>query len=264
MDETSLLESWRIQCRVIIALMQRHFIAMYGRSGVGFLMLFIEPLILMVCLVALITVRKMRSHVTFPLLAFALSGWGILWICRYPINKMGSAVYGNISFLYHRYIKLLDLLISRATMLVMATLTSFIFLYAIYKAVIDDYDYDIFYIFISLIIALWYTFSMSLIAGIIATYCKMGDKILIVLSVFHAFTTGSFFMVDWVPQQYQSMLLLFPLVNVTEMMRYGMFGDRVQCHFDLMYPVICNIVLTFFMFAILFRMKRVKALYGTT
>ena len=264
MEETPFLESLRIQLRVNIALIKRHFISMYGRTGVGFLMLFIEPFVIMAALVVLISVRRMQTVTTFPVLAFALSGWGIMWICRYPINKMGSAVYGNISFLYHRNIKLIDLLMSRAIMLVMATVTSFIFIFFLYSVFVEGKEYEMIYFFISLFLTLWYSFCISMLTGVIAAFNKMGDKWLILLSLFHAFTTGAFFMVDWLPKKYQTIALYFPLVHLTEMMRYGMFGNRVQCHFSLMYPIAFNIFLNFTVLAVLYRLLKLRISYGTS
>ena len=264
MEETPFLDSLRIQVRVNVALIQRHFISMYGRTGLGFLMLFIEPFVIMAALMVLVSVRRMQTSATFPVLAFAFSGWGIMWICRYPINKMGSAVYGNLSFLYHRNIKLIDLLISRAIMLLMATLTSFMFIFFLYTIFVEEKEYAMIYFYISIFLTLWYSFCSSILTGIIAAFNKMGDKWLVLLSLFHAVTTGAFFMVDWLPKRYQDIALYFPLVHLTEMMRYAMFGNRVQCHFSIIYPVFFNIFLNFTIFAVFYRLLKLRVSYGTS
>lgn len=256
------IEPLLIQRRVIVALMQRDFISIYGRDGLGFLMLFMEPLVIIGCLTVFVAYRHIAIHATFPMLSFTLSGWGIMWICRYPINKMHGAVAANASFLYHRNIKVFDLLISRSLFLLIGTVSSFSFLFVIYVSVFDNVIYDSGFFLLSLFLTAWYSFFMAMAAGAIGAYMKLGEKLIIVLSIFHAFSTGAFFMVDWLPEKYQSLILYLPLVHNTEMMRYGLFGNVVDCHFDILYPVMCNILLTFFVVMIVMFFSKTRNIHG--
>jgi capsular polysaccharide transport system permease protein len=264
MLKTPFRESLRIQIRVVLALIQRDFISLFGRKGFGFLMLFIEPLVIIGCLVVFISARRLNSSVSFPVLAFALSGWGLMWLCRYPINKIAGAIYGNASFLYHRNIKIRDILISRAIMLVVGSFSSFVILFLIYTLVVDEPLYDLGYFLLSLALTVWYSFFVTLLAGLIAGYAPMGDKLLIILSFVHAFCTGAFFMLDWLPQQYQDLLLYIPMINITEMIRYGMFGDRITCHFSVLFPVSFNIVMSFIVLFLIDFLSKTKNLHAVS
>ena len=55
MRKVTFAESFRIQRRVIGALICRDFIAIYGRNGLGFLVLFVEPLIIIGGIIAIST-----------------------------------------------------------------------------------------------------------------------------------------------------------------------------------------------------------------
>ena len=56
---------------------------------------------------------------------------------------------------------------------------------------------------------------------------------------------GSFFMLYWLPQKSRYIMLFFPPMNATEIMRRGYFGTSVPTYFDIPYTVECCIVLTF-------------------
>ncbi len=47
--------------------------------------------------------------------------------------------------------------------------------------------------------------------------------------------SGAFAMVDWVPKNFQDILLYSPSVNAVEMFRGGVFGPSLRVHYDLVY-----------------------------
>ena len=257
-------EAARIQIRVIKALIKREFIALYGRQGLGFLMMFAEPLVIMGFVIVIISYNRMVQRATFPVIAFVLSGWGIMWICRYPVTRMAGVLQANVSFLYHRQISIFDIFISRSILGVLSALVSFVVLLLIFIVAINESELnDPLSIIVSIFITAWYSLTLSFLSCILATYTFLRGRASILLGVSQIFLTGSFFMVDWVPMQYRPYVLLLPMVHATELMRYGMFGNIVNCYFSIPYIVLSNVVLTYFTLQFLSNMEKTRDAYST-
>lgn len=243
----------KIQIRVQKALIRREFIAMNGRQGLGFLMLFAEPLVIMGFLMALGVFRNVPHLGTgFPVYSFVISGWGVMWLCRYPMQRVGAAIAANLSFLAHRQITVLDLVFSRCLLMVVAVLASLSLIYLIYFTFfIDSRFNDPGIIVLGLLLALWYSFVSSVLGVAVSSYTILGGKFIILFAAAHIFITGALFMVDWLPLRYQGLLLLFPMVHATEMIRDGMFGNLVKCHYDIKYTCFFLLVYTYVSFRFL-------------
>jgi capsular polysaccharide transport system permease protein len=56
--------------------------------------------------------------------------------------------------------------------------------------------------------------------------------------------SGAVFMVDWLPPSAQELALWVPMVNGTEMVRDGYFGDVVRTHYSATYLVCADLVMT--------------------
>ena len=72
--KTSLLGSLAIQRRVISALMLREILTRYGRHNIGFLWLFIEPMMFSVGITILWTYMQIAKG-SMPVAGFALTGY---------------------------------------------------------------------------------------------------------------------------------------------------------------------------------------------
>lgn len=263
MDTTSFLVSLRLQIRVIRALVKRELLAMYGRKGLGFLTVFAEPLVIMGTVMTFVSLRRLHaSMMTFPVVPFVLSGWGVMWICRLPIMRMGGVLQANNAFLYHRYITVFDIFLGRLIIWTAATVTSFAVLFAGFMLVTEYALYDMSAVVGALLLAIWYAMALSLLCNALATYTFVGFRLLLVVSIGHVFITGALFMVDWVPYQYRGLVMLSPMVSVTEWMRYGFFGNLVTCYYDLPYVLGCNLVLTYLALQVLFKMVKTRDPYS--
>lgn len=253
LNRTEFGQSLAIQIRVIGALMRREMIVFYGRKGLGFLFIFVEPLVIMAVVMTLVSLRKhVNVNSVFPIYAFIFTGWGVLGLCRFVLRRVGTALIANSAFLYHRNIKPFDIMTSRVLILIFGVATSFWLLFALYMLFISKTPlYDIGYVVIAMALLYWYLFFLSIFTGVLGGYLPMGNKIAFVIGVSHGIGSGAFFMVDWLPKSVQDFVLLLPVVNVTEMIRYGFFGNLVVCHFDIFYVVKANLVIMFITMVVL-------------
>ncbi|WP_343040009.1 ABC transporter permease [Sphingomonas piscis] len=120
--------------RVLGALLLRELLTRYGRNNIGFLWLFVEPM-LFVAVVSVIW--SYMRHVTgsaIPIAAFALTGYSSILLWRNMPSRCIGALRGNKSLLYHRQVTLLDVYISRVLLEGLAVTTCFASLGIIFYA----------------------------------------------------------------------------------------------------------------------------------
>jgi len=246
MRETTFSESFRIQRRVIGALICRDFIAMYGRNGLGFLTLFVEPLVIIGGIIAISTLLRLRQQHAFPVTAFVVTGWGSLWLFRYPLTRLNGVVVVNASFLYHRNVKAMDIILARSIMMIGATVAALILIYLVAFSIAPMPMNDVFYFYLAIVLMLWYLFISCIFSGLLSTYVVLGDRLSLLYSLSMIIMTCPFVMVDWIPVVARKYILAIPFVHLTEMLRYGMFGNVVKCYFYPGYIVFCGIMFTFF------------------
>src|SRR6476646_10992212 len=109
----SLRTSWAIQRRVVWALVLREILSRFGRHNIGFLWLFVEPMMFTLGVTALWTLTKAVHGSNLPIAAFALTGYSsvLLW-SNMPALCIG-AIEPNLSLMYHRNVKVIDIFLAR-------------------------------------------------------------------------------------------------------------------------------------------------------
>src|SRR5437870_1657189 len=97
----SFMASVRIQRRIIGALVLRELLTRFGRRNIGFLWLFIEPMLFTAGVLGLWMLYH-RDRTPFPLTAFCISGYGTVLLWRNTIGRSGNAVEPNRALMHHR------------------------------------------------------------------------------------------------------------------------------------------------------------------
>jgi hypothetical protein len=118
--------SWTTARRVIGALLLRELLTRYGRNNIGFLWLFVEPM-LFVAIVSLVWVATRRIHgSSIPIVAFSLTGYTSLLLWRGMPSRCIGALKSNRSLLYHRQVTIMDVYFARVLLECMAVTTSLV------------------------------------------------------------------------------------------------------------------------------------------
>ncbi|WP_461832723.1 ABC transporter permease [Aquifex sp.] len=242
-----LYKAFKIQLRVVYALMMREIITRYGRENIGFLWLFLEPLVLILGVTLLWSYIRPHKEYWFPVQVFIFTGWMVnkLWMITVP--KAMQGIHANIGLLYHRYITPFDIILSRIVLEVTAMTGVFMFLSFILISVhIIEHPYNYFYIVIGWILACWFTFGFSfLVTSINILTNDLLQKIWSLISLALFISSGTFFLVEWLPPEVRPYVLLLPTVHNVEMVRYGFFGNKMHPYFDVAYSLQCNLFITF-------------------
>src|SRR5579872_983342 len=124
-NTSSLRRSLSIQFRVIGALLMREIITRYGRHNIGFLWLFVEPMMFTLGVTALWTFYKGVHGSSLPIVAFAITGYSSVLLWRNMPGRCSMAVQPNVPLLYHRNVRLIDLFITRVLLEMAGATTSF-------------------------------------------------------------------------------------------------------------------------------------------
>ena len=123
-----LWQAWNIQRRVIWALVLREMLTRYGRHNIGFLWLFVEPMLFTLGVTALWTATKTVHGSDLPIVAFAITGYSSVLLWRnMPVAAIG-ALAPNLSLLYHRNVRPIDIYLARLILEAAGATMSFVFL----------------------------------------------------------------------------------------------------------------------------------------
>ncbi len=242
---TSLSRSLAIQFRVIGALLMREVLTRYGRHNIGFLWLFVEPMLFTVGVTALWTFAKAAHGSNLPIVAFAVTGYSSVLLWRNMPGRCGNAIEPNLSLMYHRHVKVIDLFASRILLEIAGTTTSFVTLTLVFNAIgWMKPPEDITKIMLGWFMLAWFGSALALLIGALSARTEIVEKIWHPMAYLLFPMSGAVFMVDWLPPVAQRIVLLLPMVHGVEVLREGYFGSMVHAHYDLGYMAMCCLILS--------------------
>ncbi len=231
----SITHSFAIQRRVVGALVLREIITRYGRHNIGFLWLFIEPMMFTLGIASLWTFAKI-PHYGMPIVAFAITGYSSLILWRNMPNRCSEAILPNLGLLYHRNVKIIDIYYSRIILESAGTTLSFIILGVIFTSTnLMSPPEDILKVTLGWLMLVWFGASLGIVVGCLSRMSEIVEKIWHPMTYLMFPISGAGFMVDWLPKSAQEIILYLPMVHGTEILREGYFGSTIQAHYDISY-----------------------------
>lgn len=241
----SLRRSLVIQFRVIGALLMREVLTRYGRHNIGFLWLFAEPMLFTLGVTALWTLAKAGHLTNLPIVAFAVTGYSSVLLWRNMPGRCVNAIEPNLSLMYHRHVKVIDVFAARILLEIAGTTTSFATLMIVFMAIgWMNPPEEILSVVVGWCLLSWFGAALALTVGCLAARTELVEKIWHPISYLLFPLSGAVFMVDWLPATAQKMVLLLPMVHCVELLREGYFGSHVHAHYDIAYVVVWCAVLT--------------------
>lgn len=244
-NNSSLSRSLEIQLRVIGALLMREIITRYGRHNIGFLWLFVEPMMFTLGVTALWTLVGASHGSNLPIAAFALTGYSSVLLWRNMPGRCSGAIEPNLALMYHRHVKVIDIFASRILLEIAGTTASFIVLGLVFTAIgLIKPPEDILKIMLGWLMLSWFGAALALLIGALSERSEIVEKLWHPTSYILFPLSGAAFMVDWLPPGGQQFVLLLPMVHGVEILREGYFGSLVHAHYDLSYMAIVNLCIT--------------------
>jgi capsular polysaccharide transport system permease protein len=237
---SGLLRSAAIQIRVIGALVMREIITRYGRHNIGFMWVFVEPMMFTCGVLAVWSL--IHAHSTkLPLVPFVVTGYSTILLWRNTVGRCGNAVEPNRTLLHHRNVRVIDLFIARLLLEAAGATLSFMTLATLLTlAGLMPPPDDVLKCVVAWLLLAWFAMALGLIVGSLSALFEPVERIWHVASYLFLPLSGAFYMVDWLPAHAQPLALLLPTVNCTELLRAGFFGGGIHPHYDLPYVVAVN------------------------
>ena len=238
-----LAQAFRIQRRVLGALILREMSTRFGRDNLGYLWLFAEPLLLGSAIGAMHQVIGHGLPGGLHVLMFWVTGYMPFYMFRSVINRSPTTVLANQSLLYHRRITLLDIILARNLLEGGAVLGALIVFLAAFGMSLDLWpEQPALVVFgMAAMLALCHGAGLILAAG--AIYTDLIDRVIHLVTYITMPFTGAFFMVFWLPTDLQRQALWIPTVHCFEMIRRGLYGTQVPTSYDVSYVVAWIILL---------------------
>ena len=249
---TPFSRSLKIQFRVIGALLMREVLTRYGRHNIGFLWLFVEPMLFTLGVTILWTVSKAVHGTNIPIVAFALTGYSSVLLWRNMPSRCSGAIEPNLSLMYHRHVKVNDIFASRILLEFVGATLSFVFLSMFFFGMgWMKLPENILEVVLGWFLIAWFGASFAILIGALSAKSEVIEKLWHPFSYLLFPLSGSGFMVDWLPTSMQKIVLFLPMVHGVEIVREGFLGSSVHAHYDFGYVVIFCLCMTLLGLAIL-------------
>jgi capsular polysaccharide transport system permease protein len=237
--------SFSIQHRVIGALLMREIITRYGRRNIGFLWLFIEPMLFTLGLVFLRNMIFGRSYGGLPLEGFLLTGYSVLMLFRNIVSKLKSSIGANQGLLYHHNVRVMDLFYARFLLECAGATCSFIVLTFLFQYLgLIQWPVNLSKVIFAWLLLAWFSFGLALIVAYLSETSQLFERLWPILFLMILPFSGIVYQVSWMPTEIQTVLLWSPLVNGVELLREGYFGNQVQAMYSIAYLIFINLLIT--------------------
>lgn len=243
--ETPFRTSLAIQGRVIWALLMREILTRYGRHNIGFLWLFVEPMLFTLGVTALWTATKAVHGSDLPIVAFALTGYSSVLLWRNMPARCIDAIEPNRSLLFHRNVRVIDIFLTRILLEAAGATSSLMVLgtFFVITGMMSPPE-DVLQVVGGWLMLAWFGAALAIFLGAASEKSEIVHKLWHPLSYLMFPLSGAAFLLSALPPQAQAILKYLPMINGTEYLREGFFGSKIQAIYDMPYMTACNLVLT--------------------
>jgi capsular polysaccharide transport system permease protein len=241
-----LLRCLAVQVRVTGALVMREVITRYGRHGLGFMWLFLEPMVFTLGITALWSIAKQTHGSNLPITEFAATGYSTVLMWRNATSRCLLAIEPNMALLYHRNVRVFDIFAARLLLEIAgATISLMVITLGFMGIGLMRAPVDLPYMIIAWLLLTWFTIALGLVVGSLSERSENFERIWGPITYLLFPLSGALFMVEWLPARAQKVLLWFPMVHCTEMLRHGYWGNAVRTHEDIPYLMLFSLILLF-------------------
>lgn len=237
--------SWKVNQRVISALLIREMLTRYGRNNIGFLWLFVEPALFILVVTLIRGFIRGAFGPDLPVIAFALTGYSALLLWRNAVSRSIGAVKSNTALLFHRQVTIIDIFTARILLeLIAITATVAGLTIALWAFGWIEPPEDVLQFLYGWALLAWFSVGLALTVG------GLSEKAEVVGRLWHPFSyilmvnSGAFFILEFFPPALRELMLWVPMLSATEYMRDAWFGSVFTAYYDLDYLILCSIVLT--------------------
>lgn len=225
--------------RVIGALMMREIMTRYGRRGLGFVWLVVEPLMFCSAVLVMWSILKPAYEHGLRLGPFLMSGYMCLLLLRHIISYSMGAIQGNVGLLHHRQVHVLHLYLARNLLEFAGATAAFAIVYvALFALGQVSLPENILLMYQGWLILAFMATGLAMSLAALATQYEVMERVVPVLQYMLIPISGAFTMASWIPAHYRDIYLMIPLPHCVEMVRAGIFGEFVETHYSVSYALL--------------------------
>ncbi|MBA4163124.1 MAG: capsule biosynthesis protein [Erythrobacter sp.] len=218
--------------------MLRELTTRFGRENIGFLWIMAEPLLFAVLVGLLWRVMKGPLEYGVDIVAFVVSGYIPLVLFRSVIMRAVNSFTANGSLMYHRQIKVLDLILVRFIIELIGHMMAYLAIATALRAFgMFPWPHDIGFLMLGWGYFSLFTLSVALIVAPLSEMSDILEKFIPVTTYLMVPFSGTFFLVGVLSPEAANVVLYSPPVHAMEMMRFGVFGPAIDPHYDFIYPL---------------------------
>lgn len=248
---------WRIQRRVIGALMIRELVTRFGRENIGFLWIMVEPLLFAVLVGIVWRFMKGPEEHGVSIIAFVATGYIPLTFFRHAATRSVRIFSVNSSLMYHRQIKVVDFVLVRVLIEVIGGTMAFLFIGTVLYFLNEfPFPADVGAFLAGWLLYCLFTFSLCLIMAPVSEMSELLEKFVPVVTYIMIPFSGTFNMTSWLAPEAQRAMYYSPFVHSMELLRYGIFGDRINAQWDVTVPIGVSVVLILIGLSLCRRIRR--------
>lgn len=230
------LRGFRLQLRVVEALLLREMKTRFGHNQLGFVWLFLEPLLLATA----IALFKWATNVgrTYPgisMFVFALISYLPYFAFRAIVARAPGTLRQNMPLLFHSRIKLLDVVMARHA-LEMAAVITVMALIAIGVSIWGGaMPANIPTLFLGLVLLFAFSNGLGLIAAAVSAVSPVAERLIHPMVYLSLPLSGALVALHSLDPALRTVLLWNPQAHIHEMIRDGFFGDLLPSYFSVPY-----------------------------
>ncbi len=256
MKEHEFFNSLIVQFRVIKALYFREIITRCGRYNIGFLWLFVEPMIFTLGVAALWSlVKPIVGDV--PVFSFAITGYSTVLLWRNAAGRCSLAIEPNQALMYHKNVTITDIFLSRVLLEIAGTSISFITLVILFSFLgLVNMPENFLKVLLAWMLLSWFAVALGFVVGSMSELSPFFDRLWQTSTYLLFPISGALFMVSWLPTNVAEVVLWIPMVHATEMLRDGFFGDIVKAIYNINYFIIFTLILNILGFILIKQLEK--------
>ncbi len=231
-------DATRTQAHVIGALIMRELHTRFGRDNIGYLWIFVEPMLLAGAVALLHAGQHLPLSGNIRPVPFAISGYALFILFRSMVSRAETLLEANRPLLHHRQVTLLDMLIARA-LLEIASITAVlaVLLCASWLLGLADVPADFVLVLAALLLVGWFSFGSSMLVCALSHESPLIGRLVHPLLYLMMPLSGAFFAMIWLPLDWRAMAAWIPLVPMFELLKVGMFEGYPDTYAQLGYAV---------------------------
>lgn len=223
----------------------REVLTRYGRHNIGFLWLFVEPMLFTLGVTALWTATNSLHGSSLPIVSFALTGYSTVLLWRNMPNRCVGSIQPNLSLMYHRNVRTIDIFLSRVLLEAIGATMSFTMLSIFFISIgWMQLPSDMLLVAQGWFMTAWFGVAFAIFLGAAAEKTELVEKIWHPAAYLLFPISGAAYLVDSLPAAAQEVVLWLPMVHGTEMVRDGYFGHLINARYDVAYMAVFNVILT--------------------